>query len=318
MTKTTGIKAENGAADAEWQARIFEVWRYCTERYSAGGSTSVREEAAMVLLRSVDFTVNRWLRAEGISRQDALRMPSAEMYTAAELRLASDTLALKEAYERMRGALPKAASDSLLSTFAEIGAFFERYSPSLLSAQIPCEIDYQLAFPVSEERLGLDYISDYLSELFAECAFLSRFDSVSALRLLKSWQRDWKTSVLNLFEPVFACALGLSLLSLPPRTLMLTRADLTRLKALLAPLSEGELCKILLDGAERLAEELGLAEASVCASAVWEASGERNGEARGLSGIASLLRQSALALAPRAAVCDAPENIFIPAYEGRQ
>ncbi|MDD2649017.1 MAG: DUF6179 domain-containing protein [Eubacteriales bacterium] len=282
---TNGIEAPQ--TNAEWNARLTELWQYSAKRYSAGFSSSMREETALDLLKSVDFTLSRWLNATGISKKEALLMPAREMLLAAQDKLLSDVKALKRAYGRLGAMMPKTGSDALKSTFAAIGRFFELYDAMFMSALIPCDIDYQLAIPVSEKRLGADYISDYLSEIATESAFISRFDAALVERLLTAWRRDWRLEISNIFEPVFACALALSMLSLPPRTLMLKAEDLARLHSLFEPFDEEGVKKKLLSGVSSLESALSF------------------------SGFSGVLSTCAFSLAPRITAGARLANIFI-------
>ena len=90
----------------------------------------------------------------------------------------------------------------MLDTLKSIGRSFDLYDPVLSAHVVPCDIDYQLALPVPDSLLGIDYVHEYLRRLSIENSLLVRIESETLTSLLDSWMPDWRDLVANLYEPV--------------------------------------------------------------------------------------------------------------------
>ena len=90
----------------------------------------------------------------------------------------------------------------MLDTLKSIGRSFDLYDPVLSAHVVPCDIDYQLALPVPDSLLGIDYVHEYLRRLSIENSLLVRIEPGALTSLLDSWMPDWRDLVANLYEPV--------------------------------------------------------------------------------------------------------------------
>lgn len=109
--------------------------------------------------------------------------------------------------ERVRSAMPRPTSRAMRDTLGSIEMSFDRYDPVLAAHAVPCDIDYQLALPVPDGMLGVDYVHEYLRRLALENDLLARCDPDARTRLLDAWMPDWRGLVANLYEPVALAAL---------------------------------------------------------------------------------------------------------------
>ena len=109
-------------------------------------------------------------------------------------------------WSQVRASVPRPTSRSMLDTLKSIGRSFDLYDPVLSAHVVPCDIDYQLALPVPDSLLGIDYVHEYLRCLSIENSLLVRIEPEALTSLLDSWMPDWHDLVANLYEPV-ACAL---------------------------------------------------------------------------------------------------------------
>ena len=109
-------------------------------------------------------------------------------------------------WSQVRASVPRPTSRSMLDTLKSIGRSFDLYDPVLSAHVVPCDIDYQLALPVPDSLLGIDYVHEYLRRLSIENSLLVRVEPGALTSLLDSWVPDWRDLVANLYEPV-ACAL---------------------------------------------------------------------------------------------------------------
>ena len=95
-----------------------------------------------------------------------------------ELRRGRQRLRRKMDYARRLGrrlAGSGAAGDSraLGETLLGIGEFWRRYDWRFAAHEVPCDIDYPLALPVSENLRGVDYLTEWLGRLEAEVRALT-------------------------------------------------------------------------------------------------------------------------------------------------
>ena len=105
-------------------------------------------------------------------------------------------------WSQVRASVPRPTSRSMLDTLKSIGRSFDLYDPVLSAHVVPCDIDYQLALPVSDGLLGIDYVHEYLRRLSIENSLLVRIEPEALASLLDSWMPDWRDLVANLYEPV--------------------------------------------------------------------------------------------------------------------
>lgn len=190
---------------------------------------SLREEDAEALLHGLVYALETHMAAENLP-QEALEGDIFRLYDRALETLRALLERARRLYPAVQGALPAYASRALRDTVGSIGGFFARYDVFLYPHRMPCDIDYQLSFPVPENAQGVSYILLYLSRLRDECAFLNCFDDARVRALLCSYYIDPYEEVSNLFEPVAACALARSLPGLGGASLLwLTDGDKRRL-----------------------------------------------------------------------------------------
>ena len=105
-------------------------------------------------------------------------------------------------WSQVRASVPRPTSRSMLDTLKSIGRSFDLYDPVLSAHVVPCDIDYQLALPVPDSLLGIDYVHEYLRRLSIENSLVVRIEPEALTSLLDSWMPDWRDLVVNLYEPV--------------------------------------------------------------------------------------------------------------------
>ena len=105
-------------------------------------------------------------------------------------------------WSQVHASVPRPTSRSMLDTLKSIGRSFDLYDPVLSAHVVPCDIDYQLALPVSDSLLGIDYVHEYLRRLSIENSLLVHIEPGALTSLLDSWMPDWHDLVANLYEPV--------------------------------------------------------------------------------------------------------------------
>lgn len=215
-------------------AELWQVMERQIALYTNLDSSSVPEETAMELLGSVLFCVaaayKEFLLGGGTpfkdtdANTDDASSGATNRTTGLKMPLADWLLAGQRVLTRRHGAglvlQKKAQAGSLRlnnpmyrDALAGTRQFFIWYDIRFMAHQVPCDIDYPLALPVSEALKGIDYISRYLCQRIWEDAFCRAFPISRVCAVLARHSPDWQILPLNLFEPVFVSALGCALLS---------------------------------------------------------------------------------------------------------
>ena len=102
---------------------------------------------------------------------------------------------------RSLAAAPLPENRSLHDTLRSIGKGFRRYDTRFFPQRFPCDIDYQLALPVPESLLGIDYVNRYLTHLTAESILLSALPRQEVRAALERSCPDWRGLLINLYAP---------------------------------------------------------------------------------------------------------------------
>jgi hypothetical protein len=242
------------------QAALGALLAERTALYTMNESTSVPEQTAQELLRSVCYT----LGVDPSAGPEALlALAGADLHK----RFARGTQTLqgkiklgKKLWEAACVSLPEIRNRSLTDTLTSIGQGWDQYDYRYFAHEFPCDVDYQLCLPVPETRYGVDYVVEYLRRVLTENSFLRRFPAENCIRLLERSCGDYRGLLINLFEPAAVNAVGLALLDDDPRTLNVTREQQERLLMLLRPLSKPELTALLSGGAAVLSDRMALSK----------------------------------------------------------
>lgn len=248
---------------AEAAALQEKLWQLLARRaalYTGGASSSLPVETAQELLAGICFLLDlgphtppdrlRRLLETDLER----RLAFGIQVTEGKLRMAQRRWAAACA-----GA-PQAPCRALRDTLASLGAFPQQYDLRFFAHQFPGMIDYQLACPVPQALLGVDYLNEYLRRLQLEQELLGRFAPAALRRLLHRLTPDPEEEVMALYEPAAACALGLVLAGRSPDGLADPPPPRAALDRRLAPLPDAALRALLTQAAQQLARHCALSE----------------------------------------------------------
>ncbi len=187
---------------------LWQVMRRQVALYTGMESSSVPQDTALELLASVRFCVQTAVDAraagEGETLAGWLLAGQRVLYTRAE-----QVRRLQKAALAARLPLDNAPYRDALT---ETQRFITWYDIRFFAHQIPCMIDYPLALPVDTDKQGADYIADWLRRRLWEDRLCGCFSSSEVTAVLNRFNASWRHMPLNLFEPVFAAALGKALL----------------------------------------------------------------------------------------------------------
>ena len=152
--------------------------------------------------------------------------------------------------------LPPLENRSLRDTLRSIGRGFRCYDTRFFPQRFDCDIDYQLAVPVSESLLGINYVNRYLTDLAAENILLTRLPQGEVRAVLERSCPDWRGLLVNLYAPVAANALARTLLG--GEGLTLSDGEIGALRERWEHARPERIMADLLAAADALAERLAL------------------------------------------------------------
>jgi hypothetical protein len=198
--------------DALLQTRLIPLLSLQMRRKTLGDCDSLREEEVTELLDSIRFTLDFHLKANALPSRILLEHPLEATFRDAQETLRACVTETETLYDELLKSVLIFGNRALNDTLKGIAPFFLTYDYRLYACRIPASIDYPLCFPVSETLQGVAFIREYLLRLQTENTLLRRFNPVRVMALIRRVHPDYEELVMNLFEPVAACMIGLSLL----------------------------------------------------------------------------------------------------------
>ena len=208
-----------GAEERLWQEKLAALLVRQIALYTANESSSVPTAAAQELLRGVLFFLAVPEEPDGggeAERADRIRvllpLDLADELARGQRRAQRDAALTLALWRKVVAALPPLEKRSLRDTLRSIGRGFRCYDTRFFPQRFDCDIDYQLAVPVSESLLGINYVNRYLTHLAAENSLLTRLPQGEVRAVLERSCPDWRGLLVNLYAPVAANALARTLL----------------------------------------------------------------------------------------------------------
>lgn len=212
--RTQDIKAASELSAVDQLAFQAELWKLLAQRtslYTMGESSSVPELTAHRLLSSVcfmlgiddsdlDVTTMHRLLEDGLETtfNQNLEFVIGEVKRTATL------------WEAAALSTPLLESTALKDTLESLKNFPVQYDYRSFAHEIPSDIDYPLAQPVSEARQGVVYVNEYLTRLSIENGFMQRFELSQCKALLRKVSPEYRELIINLYEPIAVNAIGLA------------------------------------------------------------------------------------------------------------
>ena len=252
------------SADEEqrWQEKLAALLTRQIALYTANESSSVPVSTARELLRGILLLLA--VPEESGGEYGAARASCIRALLPCELadeltrgqRHAQQTAARTLALWRRLAAAPLPENRSLRDTLRSIGRGFRRYDIRFFPQRFDCDIDYQLAVPVSERLMGIDYVSRYLTHLAAESILLTALPQGEVRAVLERSCADWRGLLVNLYAPAAANALARTLLG--GEGLTLSDGEVEALRERWEHRSPAQLEEELCAAADALAERLAL------------------------------------------------------------
>jgi len=238
------------------QQRMWQLLERLIRQKTQGDSTSLRYEDAAELMESAMFTLQTHLTENNLPQSLLLTADMNALFRAAQSTLLQMVEASRALYGSALQAVETLGSRSLRDTLTGIGGFFSMYDARLYAHRIPADIDYQLCHPIPDSVAGVCYIREYLRRLLIENEMVTRFDRARAIALLRRVNPLYGELLVNLYEPIAADVVGLSLLGGGETLLEVLPAQATaiyeRLNRLSPTVARAELRTAAAEGCARL------------------------------------------------------------------
>lgn len=230
------------------QTELLIILAEQTDKWSQGKSSSIPMEKAQELLTSAAFVIGVQLKSYQAPENavEALKAEPLKSLFEKGLKLVQRKIAIsRHRQKRIIAHLLNTPNVYYRATIADgINGFFRLYRPQFSAQEIHITADYPtyLGRPNFD---GIEFIERYLRCIEAENEFCMHFAPQDIHHLLCGLTQDYRSIPMNLFEPVFLSALGLSILHRNPEQLDLSKEDIVSLYRFFSGKSKQEIQLIL-------------------------------------------------------------------------
>ena len=272
-------------APGEITEALYSLLSAQCKSFTGGQSSSLSVETVEALLSSICFSLSCFANKYG--QNALLKIPPEKALEGARDILKKRIQLCKTLYLTLLRLPFQPDNVSYRDTVNGMENFFKKYDYYFFADQIPCDIDYQLCLPVSENLWGVDFLTEYIKRLICEGRFCGAFQRYEITALLANFGSRNDELLINVFTPVLSNALGRVLLGHDISTLEVTPDGIEKLFSMFAGLKYEEALPIV-DKASKL----------LCSRV-------------GFSGYnAEYVTESARTLIPRICRCD-PKGLFL-------
>lgn len=272
-------------APGEITEALYSLLSAQCKSFTGGQSSSLSVETVEALLSSICFSLSCFANKYG--QNALLKIPPEKALEGARDILKKRIQLCKTLYLTLLRLPFQPDNVSYRDTVNGMENFFKKYDYYFFADQIPCDIDYQLCLPVSENLWGVEFLTEYIKRLICEGRFCGAFQRYEITALLANFGSRNDELLINVFTPVLSNALGRVLLGHDISTLEVTPDGIEKLFSMFAGLKYEEALPIV-DKASKL----------LCSRV-------------GFSGYnAEYVTESARTLIPRICRCD-PKGLFL-------
>ena len=272
-------------APGEITEALYSLLSAQCKSFTGGQSSSLSVETVEALLSSICFSLSCFANKYG--QNALLKIPLEKALEGARDILKKRIQLCKTLYLTLLRLPFQPDNVSYRDTVNGMENFFKKYDYYFFADQIPCDIDYQLCLPVSENLWGVEFLTEYIKRLICEGRFCGAFQRYEITALLANFGSRNDELLINVFTPVLSNALGRVLLGNDISTLEVTPDGIEKLFSMFAGLKYEEALPIV-DKASKL----------LCSRV-------------GFSGYnAEYVNESARTLIPRICRCD-PKGLFL-------
>lgn len=243
------------------QNDLWEILVKQINRWNHGKSSSILQEKAQEILRSICFVIEIQLKSYQTQQKavESLKTQPLEMLFQKGLKLVErKILVARQLQKQIMQHLLDTPNRYYRSTIVHgINGFFKQYCPQFSAHEIHITADYPVY--IGRPQLdGIEFIEEYLRCLEVENVFCIQFDSRDIHHLLCGLTKEYDHIPMNLFEPVLLSALGLCILKRSPKQLDLTVEEISHLEQCLSAKSSKELETCLKEALFSLEKEIKL------------------------------------------------------------
>ena len=193
------------------QERLWSLLTARVKAYTQGDSASLPVEKAEALYDAVCYVLKRRLDDEGMPVRTLLTASTEDLFAEGVALLRQDATRAQALYRQVADTSPRFVNRAYHDTVESIPTFFRFYDPLTFAQAIPCDIDYPLCQPVTDDVRGVAYLLAYLSRLLLENTVVNRCDDERVERLLRASCPEPAEQLINVFEIVMTNAIGAAL-----------------------------------------------------------------------------------------------------------
>lgn len=197
-----------------------------TRRFNSGDSSSIPVEKAQSLLTSIMFTMGAALKACSSPDEAVYELQSKsleEIYAKGRKRVNRLLQQAKLCHKSLAHNLFKTENVFYSSTAVDgISGFFKLYDAEFEAQEIHITADYPV-YNKAQRLLGIEFIMQYLRQLYNENMFCTYFSQEDIHYLLCGYNRQYENLLFNIYQPVLAAALGCVIAQEPVISLSITQ-----------------------------------------------------------------------------------------------
>ncbi|MDY5366314.1 MAG: DUF6179 domain-containing protein [Eubacteriales bacterium] len=242
-------------APGEITEALYSLLSAQCKSFTGGQSSSLSAETVEALLSSICFSLSCFANKYG--QNALLKIPPEKALEGARDILKKRIQLCKTLYLTLLRLPFQPDNVSYRDTVNGMENFFKKYDYYFFADQVPCDIDYQLCLPVSENLWGVEYLTEYIKRLICEGCFCGAFQRYEITALLANFGSRNDELLINVFTPVLSNALGRVLLGNDISTLEVTPDGIEKLFSMFAGLKYEEALPIVDKASKLLCSRVG-------------------------------------------------------------
>ena len=241
------------------QIQLSNILSEIVGYYTKNKSSSVRVETAEQIMLSICYTIGIFLKSQLTLKESINLIKDKELkylFSQGEKLLKLKVDKCYRLFNIVKETELKIGNYAYIDTiYYGIPLFFQQYDIRFASHDTPGSIDYPLAFD-EMNKVGIEYIEDYLSKLIIENKFCSYFDISEIKDLLRGFDKNCDHLLANVFQLVLTNYLGRILIGEKGRSLDISKEDRAYIKNIIENLNKIELERLFFMATEKLCSEL--------------------------------------------------------------
>lgn len=123
----------------------------------------------------------------------------------------------------------------------EYGGFLKIYNPDFKAQDMKITADYPLYNNLIGKLEGVEFIKEYLKNIYLENEFCNKFSNYKVESLLYSYSTEYKHLIINIFEIVLLEAIACKLVKRNMYDLKISISDLNEIYVILNKKEKGEI-----------------------------------------------------------------------------